>query len=243
MLIRIKGLLLMISFFTRLPFGKFVSYDDETYKKGLVMFPIVGAIIGAILAFISLWSWPSIYLRGMILVIGYVALTGGIHLDGLADACDGLFSNRDRERVLAIMKDSHIGAFGVMALILYFMSLFIGMMLLPPEWIMFMPIIGRTMAYFSAGHADYARPDLGMGKVFIDTIKPWPSSILMLAVSGITFYYLSSAGLMSAFAALGITYLILVKSKRVIGGMTGDTIGMVIEMSQIGFIFVGVSLI
>lgn len=239
---RIKGFLLMLSFFTRIPFGKWVDYREDHYQKGLVLFPLVGAVIGAILAFISLRSWPSIYLRGMVLVLSYVILTGGIHLDGLADACDGLFSNRDRERVMAIMKDSHIGAFGVMALILYFMSLFVGMMLLPPIWIFIMPIVGRTMAYFSAGHADYARPDLGMGKVFIDSIKPWPASMMVLIVAGIALVCLSLDGLIATFLAIVATCFVLNKSKHVIGGMTGDTIGMVIEVSQIVFIFMGAML-
>ena len=240
---RIKGFLLMISFFTRIPFGKWVEYREDHYQKGLVLFPLVGAVIGAVLALISLWSWPSIYLKGLILVLSYVMITGGIHLDGLADACDGLFSNRDRERVLSIMKDSHIGAFGVMALILYFMSLFVGMMLLPPAWIFIMPIVGRTMAYFSAGHSDYARPDQGMGKVFIESIKPWPSSLLVLILSVIAFLFLSFGGLIPTFVALVITYLVLMKSKHVIGGMTGDTIGMVIEVSQIGFMLMGAMLL
>ena len=129
-----SGFLLMLSFFTRVPIGKWVPYTDERYKSSLVTFPIIGIFIGAFLALTV--SIPGITgnIKTLLCILVYIAVTGGIHLDGVADSCDGIFSNRPKERVLEIMKDSHIGAFGVIALILYFMSFYIGAVNLDWKW-------------------------------------------------------------------------------------------------------------
>ena len=116
----------MLSFFTRLPFGKYIEYTEKRYLEGLATFPLTGIVIGSFLTLPYLLIDGDHAVAGLMVIIIYLFITGGIHLDGLADSCDGLFSNRPKERVLEIMMDSHIGTFGVIALILYFLSFYVG---------------------------------------------------------------------------------------------------------------------
>lgn len=234
-----SGFLLMLSFFTRVPIGKWVPYTDERYKSSLVTFPIIGIFIGAFLALTV--SIPGITgnIKTLLCILVYIAVTGGIHLDGVADSCDGIFSNRPKERVLEIMKDSHIGAFGVIALILYFMSFYIGAVNLDWKWLLIMPFVGKTMGYFSAGFSRYAREDHGMGYLFIEEIHKLPACLYLVGMSAMAFAILGWTGLISVFAAFMGTIWLILKTKKVINGQTGDTIGFVIELSQMLFLLTG----
>ena len=234
-----SGFLLMLSFFTRVPIGKWVPYTDERYKSSLVTFPIIGIFIGAFLALTV--SIPGITgnIKTLLCILVYIAVTGGIHLDGVADSCDGIFSNRPKERVLEIMKDSHIGAFGVIALILYFMSFYIGAVNLDWKWLLIMPFVGKTMGYFSAGFSRYAREDHGMGYLFIEEIHKLPACLYLVGMSAMAFAILGWTGLIAVFAAFMGTIWLILKTKKVINGQTGDTIGFVIELSQMLFLLTG----
>lgn len=233
------GFLLMLSFFTRVPIGKWVPYSDEQYKSSLVTFPMIGIFIGAFLALTV--SLPIIdgNIKTLLCILVYIAVTGGIHLDGVADSCDGIFSNRPKERVLEIMKDSHIGTFGVIALILYFMSFYIGALNLDWKWLLIMPFVGKTMGYFSAGFSRYAREDHGMGYLFIEEIHRVPALAYLVCMGAVVFAVLGWSGLVATFAALMGTIWLINKTKKVINGQTGDTIGFVIELSQMLFILTG----
>ncbi len=234
-----SGFLLMLSFFTRVPIGKWVPYTNERYKSSLVTFPIIGIFIGAFLALTV--SIPGITgnIKTLLCILVYIAVTGGIHLDGVADSCDGIFSNRPKERVLEIMKDSHIGAFGVIALILYFMSFYIGAVNLDWKWLLIMPFVGKTMGYFSAGFSRYAREDHGMGYLFIEEIHKLPACLYLVGMSAMAFAILGWTGLIAVFAAFMGTIWLILKTKKVINGQTGDTIGFVIELSQMLFLLTG----
>ncbi len=119
-----KGLILLFRFMTRLPIGFDPEFDSDELGKGMKYFPVVGMVIGLILfAFFMLFRQRIIYsnlLMIVVLVIIEVILTGGLHLDGLADTFDGIFSYRSKQKMLEIMKDSRLGTNGGMVLILYF---------------------------------------------------------------------------------------------------------------------------
>ena len=142
-----SGFILMLSFFTRLPFGKHVEYTEKRYLEGLATFPLTGIVIGSFLTLPYLLVAGDEAITGLMVMIIYLFITGGIHLDGLADSCDGLFSNRPRERVLEIMKDSHIGTFGVIALILYFLCFYLSVTRVDWLWLLLMPVVGKTLGF------------------------------------------------------------------------------------------------
>ena len=111
----------MLSFISRLPVPARWSQglDFEHYSRGIVMFPLIGVVLGGLtgLVFMALQTWCGIPLAALFAVLTLALLTGGFHLDGLADTCDGIFSARRRERMLEIMRDSRLGTHGGLALI------------------------------------------------------------------------------------------------------------------------------
>lgn len=115
----IYGLIAAIQFLTILPIRMHIEFEKNILHKSVIFFPVVGALLGII---ISLCGWgfsfaapPS--LGALLLVIGWIVLTGGLHLDGLMDSADGLLSRRSKDQMLDIMKDSRVGAFGVISAI------------------------------------------------------------------------------------------------------------------------------
>ena len=114
-------LLAALIFFTRLPFWRIAEVPPRYYKEVVNYWPLVGWLTGGVMAGI-LWltshcfSWEIAVLLTM---LSRILLTGALHEDGLADFCDGFGGGTTRERILSIMKDSHIGTYGVIGLICY----------------------------------------------------------------------------------------------------------------------------
>ena len=118
-----KGLILLFKFMTRLPIPANPEFDSKELGKSMKFFPVVGIVIGFILYGVYLIGAKFIlssYLLATIVVLAEVILTGGLHLDGLADTFDGIFSYRSKQKMLEIMKDSRLGTNGGIALVLYF---------------------------------------------------------------------------------------------------------------------------
>jgi len=115
----IDGLILAVQFLTRLPIKKQVEFNDKNIAASTFFYPIIGIIIGSI-GWIFYYSFSHINenIGPLSALIAMIVATGGLHLDGLSDTCDGFFSYRDRERIFEIMKDSRIGSFGVIAIVL-----------------------------------------------------------------------------------------------------------------------------
>ncbi len=168
-----KSFILMLTFLTRIPIPVKFDIDQEDFKKGIWWMPVIGLIIGLLLfgVYLLLRSFTSPLLLAFLLFLLYVLITGGLHIDGFADTLDAFGSNRQRERMLKIMKDSHIGTFGVLGIVL----LCLGMVVLLQELAvlcLFFPVVGRTSALLSCAMSSYARED-GLGKTMISntTIK------------------------------------------------------------------------
>lgn len=115
----IYGCVAAIQFLTILPIRMHIEFEKNILHKSVIFFPVVGVILGLI---ISLLGWGISYavpanLGALLLVIVWIVLTGGLHLDGLMDSADGILSRRNRDQMLDIMKDSRVGAFGVISAI------------------------------------------------------------------------------------------------------------------------------
>ena len=112
-------------FFTRLPFWRLHEPPRECFKAVVEHWPLVGWLTGGLMA-LTLWG-VSQYMPYPIAVLAAIVVrllvTGALHEDGLADFLDGFGGGNDRERILAIMKDSHIGTYGVIGLVIYFLLL------------------------------------------------------------------------------------------------------------------------
>ncbi len=116
----LNDFLLMIQFFTRIPVNKNLQCEKENFKRGAFFLPVVAFIIGGMefLIYLGLKNFLPANVIIVLLILFTAMVTGGLHMDGLADTCDGFFSLRDKERIVEIMKDSRIGSYGTIALII-----------------------------------------------------------------------------------------------------------------------------
>jgi adenosylcobinamide-GDP ribazoletransferase len=115
-----RGLILAFVFLTRLPMPALKDFRPEEQARCVVWFPLVGLVVGSLVG-LALWAGAHInpWLGALLGLTAWVWITGGLHLDGLADLADALgAAHRDRERFLAVLSDPHLGAFGAMALFL-----------------------------------------------------------------------------------------------------------------------------
>lgn len=233
-----SGFLILISFFTRIPIGKKIEYNEENFKKALCLYTLTGAAIGLLLSllYIITDNISSIFIKGLVLVIGYIVITGGIHLDGAADTADGLFSGRTGEKIFEIMSDSHIGAFGVLCLIIIVLSQFIVFSFADVFTCFMMPVIGKASLIVGAWNKKYAKQTKGMGTVFIESINTRVLIINLIILAVFSIMMPNRVIIMtSTFATLMVSYFISGWIENKIGGMTGDTCGFITEISQIIF--------
>jgi adenosylcobinamide-GDP ribazoletransferase len=165
-----------------------------------------------------------------------VAVSGALHLDGLADTADGFLSSRPRERILEIMRDSRVGPMGVLAIA--------GMLLLkvaavaslaPPArfgTLLLLPLAGRTAPVLMMAALPYVR-EQGLGTAFQRpriVLAPL-LALALLAAAG--FLAVGTAGLVAAAAAVGATALFALWCRAKIGGYTGDTLGGACELAEV----------
>lgn len=244
-----KNFILMLQFFTRLPININIEVKEADFPKGIIYFPLVGFVIGIINAgFYYLVSCIFSNLLAIIfLTLVNVLITGALHLDGLADTCDGIFSARKKERMLEIMKDSRLGTNGAVA-IFFDLSLRIAIITsIPKDHIILAVIvsnvISRTMLVLLCYISKYARPEGGMGNLFIGKISKGNLAVALaigLIISISLVYY--KGLLLMAIASLLIMLLNRYISSK-IGGITGDILGAANELVEllvlIGFVVLG----
>lgn len=118
-----QRLLATFMFFTRLPLWRVVNVDPSAFSRVVPLWPIAGWLTGSVMA-LTLWAASLVFplcIAAALALVARLMLTGGLHDDGLADFFDGMGCGGSRERILAVMKDSHIGTYGVIALIFLYL--------------------------------------------------------------------------------------------------------------------------
>jgi cobalamin 5''-phosphate synthase/cobalamin synthase len=221
---------LMTTFPVRLP--EDWSAGDSGRAAG--WYPLVGLVIGALtwLAWKgAIFLFPPL-VAGIVTLIIWVTLTGGLHLDGLADCCDGLFASVSPARRLEILKDPHVGAFGVIGLILILFLKAAALASLT-HVSSFGILLAASLARWCilpAGLFPLARPS-GMGSDFAAGFQR--SFIVWSAIIPLTLaILLGLRGILSSVTGLGAAGLVLWLAKSRIGGVTGDVFGMVVEIVE-----------
>ncbi|MBQ3334835.1 MAG: adenosylcobinamide-GDP ribazoletransferase [Eubacteriaceae bacterium] len=238
-----RKLLIAISFFTRIPINvKDVS--EEEFFSSMLLMPVVGFFIGAVLSALAygLSFTGNAMLGAVMLILCYLAMTGGLHFDGVADTVDAIFSARDHEKMMQIMKDSRLGAFGAIGLIVIFMTAFAAYAsVLPynrPMVFLMMPVIGRYMAIQSGSLSPAAPDGGGLGKAFIAVNKKSLALLYCLGIAVLSFFALGIVGVVGFLLTALINLLMMWVLIRKIGGFTGDTIGLTIEVTQVVYVTV-----
>lgn len=199
-------------------------------------YPFVGLVVGGLVTLVySLFNpFTPPAVTAALSLIAWVILTGGLHLDGLTDCFDGLFHASDPEHRLKIMKDPHIGAFGVISLVLILLLKFTLLSALGSEHASGAILLATSLARFCvviAGTQPMARPT-GMGADF--TAGLTKSTIAIGAIIPcVLAIWLNLAGLFAISASL-LTMLFLVRlAKANLGGLNGDVLGMIVEFVEV----------
>lgn len=235
-----KILVLMIQFLTRIPININLKVDEEDFMKGIVFFPIVGLIIGMIVVstYYIGFTLGGSFLGAIFAVVAEIFITGGLHLDGLADTFDGIYSNRPKDRILEIMKDSRLGTNGALAIFVILITkiALISQMPTPMVYpiIMIMPVFSRLNLVTACRFSEPARK-YGMGNMFIGKVTM--KQFVLATLTGIAIailYPITIPGgiLLIIFALWYIKHI----SYR-IDGMSGDTLGSLCELSEVLFLF------
>lgn len=239
-----------LQFLTRIRIFSQTDWSLEGFGRSVKFFPLVGGIIGFILS--GLYCLLSVYLpqwlhggnehiAAALLLMACIFITGGLHWDGFMDTMDGIFSGRPPERMLEIMKDSRVGANGVMAAGLLFLvkwSLFLD---ISPQKLLLglfvMPIISRFAMVLSITLFPYARPE-GMGKAFKEYAGRRTLAVSLLFTLLLLGFWLDIQ-VAAAFALVLVFTAIFAKFvTNLLGGLTGDVYGAITELSEIMVLFV-----
>ena len=232
------GFLEAIRFLTVLPVPMGPAPSAKAMARSIVYFPLVGALLGAVLALIDrgLCLLGSTQLAAAFVLVAWMGLTGGLHLDGLADTADGLLGGWTRERRLAIMRDSRLGTFGALALFAALLLKFSLLGQLPPTWRGRSLVLAPVLARWAMVQAIVCYPparEKGLGHFFRQHVGARDlilASVVALALS------LVCCGLWGLAILAGVLLVALLFNSgvtRSIGGLTGDTYGALCEVEEI----------
>jgi adenosylcobinamide-GDP ribazoletransferase len=241
----VNGLLLAIGFLTAVPVQTDAPHAD-TLGRAARWFPFVGFCLGGMVASAH-WGLMQVFpplVAAALTVTLWAALTGGLHLDGLADCCDGLLAATTRERRLEILRDPRLGAFGVAGLTLFLIAKVAAVSALPVAALL--PFVAAaTFARWLivlAARQPLARPSglaaefaAGQTRTTLGLAALLPVALLGLGVFGSWRLLLAAA--LAHLIALGLIGL----ARARLGGVTGDVFGLIVELSELAALlaFVG----
>ncbi len=231
------GLLAALQFLTVIPVKR--SFSAEQIGRSTSYFPVVGIIIGLILAVLN-------YLLGLVLpasvvnvllVASMVLLSGALHVYGLVDTGDGIAGHRTPEERWQVMHDSRAGGFGVIGAALFLLVKFVSLNSVPQSLMMFTlvtaPVISRWTMVYAIFAYPYARPS-GLGKAFKQATGWWQFLLATLVALAMAAALLKLAGLFILFAVWLLTTALATYLKRKFAGLTGDTYGAISEVAESG---------
>lgn len=231
-------LLIAFQFLTIIPLPFSVRCEKEDLGRSTAFFPLVGLAIGGLLVgadrLISPWIVRP--LCDALLITLSVLVTGALHLDGLADVCDGLAARGGRERFLAVMKDSQVGAVGAVGLVLGILLKWQALVAVPSElkWqaLLLFPALARFGQVLTMTGARRARED-GLGAAITQGTGVVTLLVASATVCAAGFYLLGLKGILPLAAVCLLTAAGRTFFQRKLGGLTGDTIGCINELNEI----------
>ena len=243
----VASLILAVRFLTVVPVPGREADAREALGRAAWWFPVVGLALGIVLvaADRALQSVVPPMLGAVLVLAIWKAVTGAIHLDGLADCLDGL-AGHDRARRLAIMQDSRIGVFGAVGLTFYLLIAFVGLSEIPTaargRFLLMAPVVGRLAPLLIAPRFRPAKPDKGSGAPFLRALSPWAGLVHLAVVAVLSAWLLGPWGLTMMLASLLAVFLWTAFLAERFGGITGDVLGSVIELSELAILLQGASL-
>lgn len=236
----LKRMLLAFQMMSRIPINMALPCEREDMLGSMIFFPAVGGVIGGLMALAALVGEAALRSHAaaaFLAVLCEIMTTGGIHLDGLGDTCDGIFSGRERARVLEIMHDSRTGTFGALGLIAVILGKFA-----------FCCAILEHMGVGALGYIAVTPVLSRMGIVLLEKIgRSARSGMGSAYVDGMSWRHVGAAWVLGAIIALAVRPFALIGAplagvicvlanryfEHRLGGLTGDTLGAVNELSAL----------
>ena len=241
-----RGFLIALQFLTILPV-KVQNPEEKDFGRSLLYFPLTGCLIGALLGGLAIVmrSLPPM-VAAAILTAASVWLTGGIHLDGFADTCDGLYGGKNKNRALEIMRDSRIGVMGAAGVFLLLLLKFSVFACFPSRELWKILIVSaafsRWAQSFACAFFKYAREE-GKALHFIHHARKADIVLGLIFVSAVSFFFWRIRGVWLILLSFLPVFFFMKWVQRRIGGMTGDTIGAVNEVAENVALVLGLSLL
>lgn len=232
------GFLAALRFLTIIPLPGRRETSPEELGRSIVYFPLVGVVIGLILAGLN-WLLgfvlPSAVVN-VLLVVSLVVISGGLHLDGLVDTGDGIGGQKTVEERWQVMKDSRAGAFGIIGVCLLLLVKYVALNSVPARWLMptllLMPVVSRWAMVYAVFAYPYAKPS-GLGKVFKQGASLPRFTIATLITLAVAVILVQLSGLMIMFGVWIIAMAVASYLKGKFGGLTGDTYGAINEIAEV----------
>lgn len=238
----INSLLASIMFFTRIPLWRVINIPSESFKNVVPFWSLTGVITGGVSAFLA-WSLighiPIVVLAVVILCVRML-LTGALHEDGLADFFDGFGGGRDREHILKIMKDSHIGSFGVISIVAYFFVYVAVVSTLPvyiiPSVVLCVDMWSKSVSANIVNLLPYARTENeSKNKVTYNTMTIY-QFIFSIAIGFLPMIFLGSSYLLCTLTPVLFLFAFSYYINKKIDGYTGDCCGALFILCEISFL-------
>lgn len=237
-----KSLFIAIAMYSKLPTPR-VDWDKKSLSWALCFFPVVGAVIGLLLAgWLALADFLALgqFLTAAGALVLPVAVSGGIHLDGFCDTCDALGSHQPREKKLEILKDTHAGAFAILCCVLYLIFFFAVWCEVDVEgealWVLALtPVFSRCLSGLAAVSWNNAR-GTGLLATFTQPMDAKKARWVLLALSAIVLIALALIDPLTGLAvgAAGVLtffYYRFISTKQ-FGGITGDLAGFFLQICE-----------
>ena len=229
-------------FFTRLPFWKIAEVPAEYFKNIVSLWPLAGWLTSGI-SVLVLYAAALVFPASVAVVLAIASrllVTGCLHEDGLADFFDGFGGGRNREGILAIMKDSHIGSYGTIGLILYFALLFLTLNSLPLEVAGAAMLAGDPFSKAVSGmiinRLPYARKaEEAKNRTVYSRMTAGEYAACILCGIVPLVWLPSTHYLLATLAPLLVWYLLTTYMKKKIGGYTGDCCGAMFLLTELAF--------
>jgi adenosylcobinamide-GDP ribazoletransferase len=219
--------------------GQLPLSEEKELARSMVFFPLVGLVIGLLLA-LGYYLLSFLFSKSLVLwlTIGLLALlTRGLHLDGFADTMDGLGSAGPKEKILDVMRDSRIGAFGVISLILLIGAKYFALDQIPipsiPYTLILMTVMGRNTMVLVCYRSPYARSEGGLAKPFTENLGYREMALSLVSAFGIALLLMGLKGILVFLGiclfSLGYRFFFIKK----LGGVTGDILGAANELAEL----------
>ena len=227
-----------LQFLTIIPMFRRVEVRSEELGRSIVYFPVVGIVIGLILAGLQ-WLLSLLLPLAVVdalLIVFLLVISGALHLDGFVDTCDGIAGHRSVEERWEVMHDSRAGSFGIGGVALLLLVKYVSLNNIPDYLLMvtlvLMPVVSRWAMVYAIFAYPYARPS-GLGGVFKQEVDWLKFTIATLVALGVAVGLARLTGLIIMVGIWIIVMIMATYLKSKFSGLTGDTYGAINELAEV----------